>query len=123
VAHIAVDHDDRYALWLGGSFARGFDVAVDGRSVGRVKNELANIGMSVRVADIDLSAGTHTFAFTYPHGDLTPGSADSEHQTLLSAISLQPMHGATSELLSVPPSAAASLCGRPLDWIEIVAPS
>lgn len=119
VSHIAVASDQRYELWLGGSFGRGFEVSVDGRKVGRVKDELYAVAGYVHVANLLLSAGVHTFALTYPHADLTPGSIENE-LTSLSAIALEPMQSPTSELLSVPPGEAAKLCGRPLDWIEIV---
>src|SRR5439155_642106 len=125
VGHIAVASSQSYELWLSGSFARGFEVSVDGRSVGRVKNELPGLpgaqtllGGYVHLADLFLTAGIHTFVFTYPHADLTPGGGDNE-LTSLSAIALQPQSPA-SELISVPPRQAVRLCGRPLDWIELV---
>ena len=39
VSHIAVASAQSYELWLGGSFSRGFEVSVDGRHVGTVKDE------------------------------------------------------------------------------------
>ncbi len=44
VAQIRVFGDQDYKLWLGGSFSRGFEVSVDGRFLGRVKDELLDIG-------------------------------------------------------------------------------
>ena len=61
----------------------------------------------------------HTFAITYPHADLTPGSGANGYTTL-SAIALQPREHPASELIEVPGTQASTLCGRPLDWIEIV---
>ncbi len=61
----------------------------------------------------------HTFALTYPHADLTPGSGENE-LTSLSAIALEPRERPSSELLRVEPEQAKQLCGRPLDWIELV---
>lgn len=110
-----------YELWLGGSFARGFEVSVDGRKVGKVKNELGSNGSFVHVADVFLAPGTHTFALTYPHSDLSPGSGDNWF-TSLDAIALQPSKPPNA-LIAVPPSEAKRLCGRSLDWIEIVARS
>jgi hypothetical protein len=122
LSHIAVDSDQIYELWLGGSFTRGFSVSVDGREVGRVKDELSNINGYVHVTDLPLISGVHTFALVYPHPNLTPGSAENE-LTSLSTIALQPRQTPASELISVAPGAAAKLCGRPLDWIELVKPS
>ncbi len=119
VAHIAVSESQRYGLWLGGSFSRGFEVSVDGRHVGTVKNALSSIGGYIHVADVFLEDGVHTFTFTYPDPNLAPGSGDNT-STSLSAISLDPTQPA-SKLISVAPAQAGRLCGRPLDWIEIVA--
>jgi hypothetical protein len=121
VAQINVYGNQDYELWLGGSFSRGFELSVDGRNVGRVKDELLNIGGYAPVADVYLTPGIHVFALTYPHADLTPGSGDNQ-QTSLAAISLQPLRRPSAQLLTVAPARAHSLCGRSLDWIEIVAP-
>jgi hypothetical protein len=122
VAQINVYGDQDYKLWLGGSFSRGFEVSVDGRYVSRVKDELLSIGGYAPVADVYLTPGIHVFALTYPHSDLTPGSGDNQ-QTSLAAISLQPLRRPSAQLLSVTPAQARSLCGRSLDWIELVVPS
>jgi hypothetical protein len=118
IGHIAVAGSQSYELWLGGSFSRGLEVSVDGRRVGRVKDQLSNIDGYVHVADVHLAPGVHAFALTYPHPDLTPGSAEDQ-LTSLSAIALQPQ-SPPSELIEVAPRQAARLCGHPLDWIEIV---
>jgi hypothetical protein len=119
VAHIAVVSPQSYELWLGGSFARGFVVHVDGERVGAVKDQLSNIDGYVHIGNLFLAPGVHTFAITYPHANLTPGSGVSGFDTL-SAIALQPRERPPSELIEVPGTQASTLCGRPLDWIEIV---
>ncbi len=123
VAQVAVASPQSYELWLDGNFARGFDVSVDGRRVGKVKDELSDfvgggLFSALHLADLSLTAGIHTFVLTYPHADLTPGSGDDE-RTSLSAITLEPQ-SPPSELIAVSPRQAARLCGRPLDWIELV---
>jgi hypothetical protein len=123
VSHVAVPSTQGYALWLDGNFARGFEVSVDGRHVGRIKDELSDflgggLFSALHVTDLPLTAGLHTIVLTYPQADLTPGSGDNE-RTSLSAITLEPQTPA-SELVAVPPQQAARLCGRPLDWIELV---
>ena len=75
VSHIGLSTSRRYGLWLGGSFARGFEVSVDGRHVGTVKDQLQSIGGYAHVTDLFLRAGVHTITLTYPEADLTPGSA------------------------------------------------
>jgi hypothetical protein len=108
-------------LWLEGNFARGFNVSVDGSPSARIKDQLSGYsGFSgyVHAADPYLTAGVHTFVLAYPHPDLTPGSGDTE-LTWLVAIALEP-HSPASELITVPAGEASRICGRPLDWIELV---
>jgi hypothetical protein len=121
VSHIRVASPQAYELWLGGSFARGFQVAIDGTDVGTVDNELSMIGGYVHVADVELDAGTYEITLTYPHPGLGPGSGNNSY-TSLSAFTLQPT-SPKSRLITVAPGQAAQLCGRPLDWIEIVIPA
>ncbi len=111
-----------YQLWLGGTFIRGFDVSVDGRRIGSVSNELNPPGDYNRIGSpLTLAAGAHTITVTYPDENLAPGSADSEGYTSLFAIALAPP-ASTMHYVEVPPAQAGSLCGRSLDWIEVVAP-
>jgi len=119
VGHMSIPSSQRYELFLSGSFARGFDVGVDGREVGRVKNQPTLFGGYAPIGDLYLSAGVHKFTFTYPHVDLTPGSGWNQGTTL-SGILLEPLQSPPSELITVRPAQARSLCGRPLDWIELV---
>jgi hypothetical protein len=121
VSHIAVASAQIYELWLGGSFGRGVEVSVDGRHLGAVKDELSNLNGYAHVGDVPLTPGVHTFALTFPHADLTPGSGEKEF-TILTAIALEPSSPA-SELIRVAPGQATRLCGRPLDWLELVANS
>jgi len=120
VAHIALASSQRYELWLGGSFARGFQIRIDGRYAGTVKDELGSIGDYAPVTTLYLSAGVHTLEMTYPHPGLTPGSGDNTFTTL-STIALQPL-SPDSQILTVSPREAGTLCGRPLNWLEVVAP-
>jgi hypothetical protein len=119
ISHIAVALPERYELWLAGSFGRGFQVSVDGQAVGGVKDELSSFGGYIHIADLQLGVGVHSFALVYPHASLAPGSGESGF-TSLSAIVLEPSAPA-SEMVSVSARGARNLCGRPLDWIEIVA--
>jgi len=122
VSHIAVAHAEPYELWLGGSFARGFEVSVDGRHVGTVRNQLLAFAGYVYVTTVFLEPGVHTIALTYPHPSLAPGSGWGQF-TYLSAIALEPTVRPPRALITVPPAQAHELCGRELDWIEIVRPT
>jgi hypothetical protein len=122
VGHIAVNRSQIYELWLGGNFARGFDVSVDGRHLRRIMNELSGFYAYVHVADLFLASGVHTFGFYYPHPDLTPSSGWNEY-TSLAEIALERKPGPETlqqELIRVHPRQATELCERPLDWIELV---
>ncbi|MEX2107859.1 MAG: hypothetical protein WD827_03100 [Solirubrobacterales bacterium] len=118
VSNISVSSEQVYELWLGGSFARGFDVSIGGRPMGRVENELSSIAGYIHVDDVFLPANTYQIELTYPDSDLTPGSGDNT-LTTLDAIVLQPQKPG-SALITAAPDEAKRLCGRPLDWIEIV---
>jgi hypothetical protein len=121
VAHIAVASSQIYELFLDGSFARSLEVSIDGRSVGRLENELSGFSAYTPLANVYLTAGVHTWVLTYPDADLSPGSGLGNF-TSLSAIALQPTLPA-SRMIEVAPQQATSLCGLSLDWIEIVAPA
>jgi hypothetical protein len=121
-AHVSLTARRRYAVWLGGSFARGFDVSVDGHPLGRVKDQLSMLGQWVQVGDLDLFAGPHEVDVRFPQADLMPGSGDTRN-TLLDAIALAPAGGDTGQMLTVAPARAAQLCGRSLDWVEVVVPA
>ena len=130
VGHLVIPSAQNYELFLRGSFGRGVEVRVDGRTLGSVKDQLAGIPMGlVPVSDVYLSAGGHTVEYEYHSADLTPGSGETlgngkfareSHHTLLAAIVLEPLQHPPSELISVRPAEARSLCGRPLNWVEIV---
>ena len=118
-SHIRVASSEPYELWLGGSFGRGFEVKVDGQHVGTVRNQLLPFSGYVPVATVYLERGVHTFQITYPRANLGPGSGWEEF-TYLTAIALEPTVRPPRALLEVAPAKARQLCGRTLDWIEIV---
>jgi hypothetical protein len=121
VFRLRVATAERYALWLGGDFGRGFDVSLDGRGVGRVHDELAAINGYAPVVSRDLGVGVHTIRLTYPESDLSPGSGD-ELGTTLSSVVLEPLAAEAGRLVTVAPARASGLCGQSVDWIEVVAP-
>ena len=123
-AHIVIPHGvSGYQLWLGGSFARGFTVSVDGRRIGAIADALDPVGAYERVGSpLTLRPGTHAITITYPNANLSPGNADSEEYTSLSEIALSPPDS-QMRLVTVKPALARSLCGRLLDWIEVVTPA
>jgi hypothetical protein len=122
VAHIRLAVPELYRLWLGGSFARGLRVTVDGRYLGSVKDELFSINGYAPVGELRLGPGVHTLRITYPEADLTPGSGNNAN-TILSEITFEPLGSPGTRMLTVSPANAQTLCGRSLDWIDVVAPA
>ncbi|MFL5824245.1 MAG: hypothetical protein ACJ764_12490 [Solirubrobacteraceae bacterium] len=121
VAHIALPTSQVYKLWLGGIFTRGFDVAVDGGHLGRIANQIFDIDGYAPVARLPLRAGVHTVTITYPGAGPGPGSGDNNY-TSLNHIAFEPLQSPATQLLRVTPDQARALCGRALDWIDVVAP-
>jgi hypothetical protein len=114
-----------YQLWLDGAFDRGFNVSIDGRRVGSISNQLNAYGDGYNTvgAPIELSGGVHEVAITYPTPTLAPGGDDNEDYTSLSDFVLAPLDGVSKMVAASPAQATSKLCGRSLDWIEVVAPA
>ena len=75
IAHVNIPFGVKgWQLWLGGTFARGFDVAVDGRTVGSVSDLQQNpIGAYEPVGRPQtLGPGVHTIRVTYPASEPRP---------------------------------------------------
>jgi len=117
VARFSLVYPQRYALWLGGSFTRGFAVTIDGRRAGVVKNEPASDVGYVEVARRWLDAGVHTVRLHYPSAELGPGSEGND--TILATVALEPLDHPPARLIQVSPQSASHLCGRSLNWVEI----
>jgi hypothetical protein len=132
VGGIAIPTTQTYELFLGGSFGRGFEVKVDGHKIATVKDQLTGFLSYIPVAKLHLTRGVHHFEYTYPQADATPGNgetlgtgmwAPAARWTTLNSVVLQPLDYPSSELISVSPAEASRLCGRPLEWVEIVSNS
>ncbi|HWE81002.1 MAG TPA: hypothetical protein VG265_05100, partial [Gaiellaceae bacterium] len=107
----------RYGLWLAGSFRRRLSVAVDGHHLGTFRQQLNHPGDDTLLGYVRLTAGPHVVTLDYSAANDAPGSGGAP-------FALGPLVVArvTDQLPVeyVKPSAALSLCGKPLDWIEAV---
>lgn len=110
-----VAHAGRYAVWLGGSMAGPVTVAVNGVRIATVRYETTEDGEYVPLGAFDFEHGNYVVSIGYDGGDWRPGSGGAP--TLIGPLMLQP-ETAEKQLLSVAPTAARSLCGRTLDWVE-----
>lgn len=109
----------RHEVWLQGSFSRPVAVEVDGRRVGAVKPRLSPRGGWERVGEVELAAGAHAVAIVRPPAGLGPGERGANR--LLGPLVLRPVPD-TTEVRTVRPDGARSLCGETADWLEVVRP-
>lgn len=114
----------RMGLWIEGSFGRGVRVAVDGREVGEVAYEPGNPGQYLPIGEVRLEPGRHLVQITRGGGSLRPGSGGGDQSSAnhIGPLALSPPANERRRLRTVSPDDATSLCGRRLDWVEVVAP-
>jgi|ERR1019366_8108584 hypothetical protein len=119
---IRVTTPGRYRVWLEGSLSRRVVVWVGRRLVGSVVHQLGSPGQFLQIGTVYLSAGDQPVLVLRPDSNLAPGN-------------VVPGYAGTGELLGplmlvrnsdppavreLAPQQARSLCGKPLEWIEIV---
>jgi hypothetical protein len=116
-ARVRVPSPGRYRLLVSGAIGQQLDVRVDGRPVGSIADELGPPGQITPVATVPLTAGPHLISVVRPGNDLTPGDGGTSRTIgpvlLLGGPAVPPVS-------EIAPDAARSLCGKPLDWLEIV---
>jgi hypothetical protein len=117
VGTVRVQASGRYTAWLQGSFSRPVQLWIDGRKIGSASYELGPPGQSVPIGELSLRAGSHRISIVVPGKSLAPG-VTLANQTL-GPLTLVPSSDA-QPVGEVDPADARSLCGRSLDWIEIV---
>jgi hypothetical protein len=110
-----------WELWLKGDVMREVHAAIDGRPVGSLGGQLGGnslVANTLTPLSARLSAGLHTLTITRLGANLAPGDGGA---ALLSAIFLTPVGPAGEPALRVMPvSRPRSLCGNPLQWVEVV---
>jgi len=103
-----------YRVWLRGSFPRDTDVLVDGRRRMTVRG--ANTpGQWLGDVELRLAAGVHRIEVRVPGGSPKPGDGAAVTIGPLAFVADQPRR-----LQIVALSDWRSLCGRQLDWVELV---
>jgi hypothetical protein len=106
-----------YEIWLGGSVTGSLELRIDGESVHRVTGQLNNDGQYVSLGQAALRAGANELELDYSAGGWRPGS--EVPQEPVGPLVLRPVSGA-EPILSVSPGRSRELCGRRLDWLELV---
>jgi hypothetical protein len=109
----------RYLMWIGGSVRDRLDAFVDGRRVGTIRNQLNNWAQWTQPGTGDLSPGRHMLTLRYHGPDLHPGSGGA--QFAMGPVVLGTKTAAALSVTYVKPSAASTLCGKRLDWVEALA--
>lgn len=113
----------RYRLWVEGSFGRAVHVSVDGAQVGSVAYQAGNPGQYFALGSTRLAPGLHRITVSRDGGDLRPGDGGGSKSSLrqIGPVLLSPVANERQRVQTLPPTRASELCGRRLDWIEIVA--
>jgi hypothetical protein len=117
VTHPDVAIPGRYEIWVGGSVRGELRLAVDGASIGTVRQFLNNHGQYMHLGNAELDSGRHTIELSYTESDLHPGSAAAPAP--MGPLVLR-SGGPYGRLSSVTPAEASSLCNRQWDWIALV---
>jgi hypothetical protein len=113
-ATVAVSRPGRYEVWLGGSFRRQIEIAVDGTVVGSHRHELNNTAQWTPFGEISLTKGTHRIEVRYEAERLRPGAGGA-------VFGIGPLALAETTNLDVrlaDRAAARSICGDEVDWVE-----
>lgn len=114
----------RFDLWLEGEFGRRVSVRVGGRETGGVEYESGNPGQYFPVGRVDLAGGRKRVAMLQEGGDLRPGDGGGADSSLrhIGALVFSPPENERRAVRTVAPRSATRLCGRSLDWVEVVVP-
>lgn len=115
---VTVAEPGEYGLWLAGSHRGDLTVKVDGEPVFHGRHRLAAAGPLHAVGTARLGPGTHRIELTLSHGIWRPGAGGA-------GFSMGPLVLSTSTadapVSTVARSQATSICGRSLDWLEVIA--
>jgi hypothetical protein len=106
-----------YEFWVGGSISAGLDLKLNGESIADVRRLLNNSGQYMSLGQGTLRPGANTVELEHSEGGWAPGV--EVPQAPIGPLVLRPVAGA-ERILSVVPAQSSELCGRRLDWVELV---
>jgi hypothetical protein len=121
-ATFTVPHAGVWDLWLKGEIMPPVGVSVDGHSLASISGQLTGVASdpdTMAPLRVQLAAGSHRLTITRGASNpLAPGSGGS---AILDSIFLTPAGpGAEARLRVTPAAQWRSLCGRRLEWVEVV---
>ena len=102
----------RYRVWVRGTFGRGADVLVDGRTVGRADQVQTREQMAL-AGEVEVRDGSHEIRLVRGGPAPLPGNGRDESYD---AVFLEPV--APVVLRRVTSDRASALCGTRADWVE-----
>jgi hypothetical protein len=115
---LTVSNAGPYSVWMEASVDRAFPVYVDGRRVGSAgPRQLGPQNQFLHIGEVTLGAGKASVRIVRPGDNLSPG--DGGTQRTIGPLVLQPPSD-TQQVRYLDPANARRVCGRRLDWIEIV---
>jgi len=113
---VAIPDGGRWELWVGGSFRGALSAVVDGRKVGSTRHQLNNAGQYTPLGSTELAPGMHRVRLSHDVDRLRPGTTGAPWRFGPLVLS----RDGDGQVLEVPLHRAARLCGKPLDWVELV---
>jgi hypothetical protein len=117
---LEVRRSGRYEVWLDGSFGERFVVWVGRRLVGSVANELGPPDQALKLGTVYLRAGRQPVEIARPPSGFAPNDDDANPvNRLVGPLMLVP-DGPSAHVQELAPRKASSLCGRSLNWLEVV---
>ncbi len=117
----SVPQEGRYALWAAGSFAGRLNVAVDAKHVFSGRSVISlDMQQFSSLGSVRLTAGAHVATIDFDTPWWLPGSGAGPF--LFGPLAVSADTAATAQVERVPLEKARSLCGRDLDWIQVIIP-
>jgi hypothetical protein len=108
----------RYDLYLQGSTRNRLTLLVDGIEVGEVKPQLNAASQFLYFGRVPLEAGPHEIELALDGQSLAPGSGGPPEA--IGPLVLSPAVNEDPPLVELPAAQARQLCGRHLDWVEVL---
>ena len=110
----------RFTAWLGGSVRGRMTLSIDDREVASVRHVLNYAGTYAQLGRVTLDAGLHEVTLRYDAGGLHPGAGGQQVNPFPFGPLVLARQTAALGVTVVRPSAARTLCGQRLDWIEVL---
>jgi hypothetical protein len=115
---LAGERGGRTEFWVGGSVRGELEATLNGRRIADVEDQLNNDGQYLSLGEGNLRPGADTLELRYTAGGWAPGAHGPQEP--IGPLVLRPAAKPEEPILSVAPEQSAALCGRRLDWIELV---